>query len=115
MSAAKKDPAGSTTETTPTATATGTATPEELLEDEEFFEEEYKPSEADGDMFGGAAGMRGAKSSHAMPGSHIAAPMPSAMVRGSMCAHSTRLAVPKLIDACMIVTAKSSAAKTRPR
>ena len=50
-----------------------------------------------------------------MPGIHIAAPIQMAIARGSMPAHSSRLAVAKLIDACMRVTPNSSAAKTRPR
>ena len=41
-----------------------TETPTEVLEDEEFFEEEYKPSEADGDMFGG---MPAKKAEHFWP------------------------------------------------
>src|SRR4051794_201224 len=48
---------GPTTETTEPGPTTETTepglTPEDLLEDEDFFEEEFKPSEADGDMFGG--------------------------------------------------------------
>lgn len=58
MSAAKKDSTSSTAETTDPA-----ATPE-VLEDDEFFEEEYKPSEADGDMFGG---MPAKKAEHFWP------------------------------------------------
>ena len=64
MSAAKKDSTGRTTQTGPATETTDPAATPEAMEDDDFFEEEYKPSEADGDMFGG---MPAKKAEHFWP------------------------------------------------
>ncbi|HJV98849.1 MAG TPA: ABC transporter ATP-binding protein [Arthrobacter sp.] len=62
MSAPKKDSTQAGGKVTEPATDNA-ATPD-VLEDDEFFEEEYRPSEADGDMFGG---MPAKKAEHFWP------------------------------------------------
>jgi ATP-binding cassette subfamily B multidrug efflux pump len=63
MSAAKKDSTQAGNQGAEVTPGTA-AVPEALLEDDEFFEEEFKPSEADGDMFGG---MPAKKAEHFWP------------------------------------------------
>ena len=64
MSGPKKVSTSSTTETGPATVTKDSAVTPEVLEDDDFFEEEYKPSEADGDMFGG---MPAKKAEHFWP------------------------------------------------
>lgn len=60
MSGRKKD----STNAGDTATTPAVSDSPDVLEDDDFFEEEYKPSEADGDMFGG---MPAKKAEHFWP------------------------------------------------
>ncbi|SDS95032.1 ATP-binding cassette, subfamily B [Pseudarthrobacter equi] len=64
MSPRKKDPAKTEQDAVATVQGTGSSAETAVVEDDDFYEEEFTPSEADGDMFGG---MPAKKAQHFWP------------------------------------------------